>query len=158
MLTKVFYVISVLLASTTVMAQCTNGACGAANAIYKECKYSYTTLSGFRACLCTQKFLVNYDRCKGGWVCPWDGRPETLNNACIALYCPGEFDGGFDAKAFCSGYLPPTSVTTKRTTTTGTTKRTTTTATTKKTTTTGTTIRTTPTLTYGPIPIETGIA
>lgn len=102
MLKNVFYVVSALLASTVVMAQCTNSACTAANAIYKECKYSYTSLRDFQKCLCTEKFLVNYNRCIGGSVCAWDGNPATLNNPCIALYCPGTFDGGFDAKAFCA--------------------------------------------------------
>ncbi|PVF91447.1 hypothetical protein CPB86DRAFT_792050 [Serendipita vermifera] len=122
MFKNVVIVLTALLASTTVSAQCTNAACGVANSIYKECKYSFTALRDFKACLCTQKFLVNYERCLGGSVCAWDGNPDTLNNPCILIYCPGKFEGGFDAKAFCSGKSTPTS------------------------------------LTYSPIPIETGIA
>ncbi|KIM26871.1 hypothetical protein M408DRAFT_178448 [Serendipita vermifera MAFF 305830] len=129
MFKNALYVISVLLASTTVMAQCNNGACTVANSIYKECKYSFTALREFKTCLCTEKFLVNYDRCLNGTICPWDGSPDTLNGPCVKIYCPGKFDGGFDARAFCSGRLPP--ITTKGTV---------------------------PTLTYSPIPIETGIA
>jgi hypothetical protein len=102
MFKNVVLVLTALLASTTVAAQCSNGACGAANAIYKECKYSFTAFRDFQACLCTKKFLVNYERCLNGFVCPWDGNPATLNNPCIALYCPGKFEGGFDAKAFCA--------------------------------------------------------
>ncbi|KAG8770610.1 hypothetical protein FS842_006340 [Serendipita sp. 407] len=97
---------SALIISMTINsanAQCTNGACNAANAIYKECKYRFTALKDFKLCLCTNKFLVNYDRCARGYVCAWDGNPDTLNGACIALYCPGGFAGGFDAKAFCAG-------------------------------------------------------
>ncbi|KAG8812032.1 hypothetical protein FRC19_003420 [Serendipita sp. 401] len=91
------------MAINSANAQCTNGACDAANAIYKECKYSFTALRDFKRCLCTDKFLVNYDRCLSGYVCPWDGNPDTLNGPCVKIYCPGKFAGGFDAKAFCAG-------------------------------------------------------
>ncbi|KAG8753180.1 hypothetical protein FRC14_006351 [Serendipita sp. 396] len=103
MFKNVLFVFTALLtiATVPVMSQCSNGACGAANAIYKECKYSSFTKAAFKKCLCTKKFLVNYQRCLDGWVCAWDGNPATLNNPCIALYCPGTFDGGFDAKSFC---------------------------------------------------------
>ncbi|KIM22101.1 hypothetical protein M408DRAFT_27869 [Serendipita vermifera MAFF 305830] len=103
MFKRVIFVVSALLASTVVTAQCTNNACTAANALYKKCKYSYTAVGDFKACLCTDVFLVNYNRCLGGTVCAWDGNPDHLNNPCIALYCPGTFAGGFDAKAFCAG-------------------------------------------------------
>ncbi len=105
MFRNVLFVLSVLLASSSVMAQCTNSACTSANADYKLCKYSYTIESEFKKCLCTEKFLVNYQRCLGGSVCAWDGIPAHLNQPCIALYCPGTFAGGFDAKAYCSSRL-----------------------------------------------------
>ncbi|KAG8776853.1 hypothetical protein FRB91_007863 [Serendipita sp. 411] len=93
-----------LLTATNVLA-CTNAACQVANSIYKECKYSTTNIDALRKCLCTDKFIVNYNRCLNGFVCAWDGNPSTLNQPCIALYCPGTFDGGFDAIAFCRGTL-----------------------------------------------------
>lgn len=101
MFKNTLYILSALLASTAVMAQCTNGACTLANSLYTECKYSYTTVGDFQKCLCTQKFLVNYGRCLGGKVCAWTG--GSLNAPCIDLYCPGTFAGGFDATEFCSG-------------------------------------------------------
>ncbi|KAG8829824.1 hypothetical protein FRC17_005965 [Serendipita sp. 399] len=99
----------VMSMTIAVMGQCSNGACQVANAIYKECKVSSTSAADFKKCLCTKKFLVNYERCIGGTVCAWDGNPSTLNQPCIDLYCPGTFDGGFDAKAFCEGRLTTSS-------------------------------------------------
>ncbi|KAG8829822.1 hypothetical protein FRC17_005963 [Serendipita sp. 399] len=115
-----------LLAATTVMAQCTNYACQAANAIYQECKYSTFGTDDFQKCLCTDKFLVNYKRCVGGHVCAWDGDPATLGYPCIAVYCPGSFAGGFDANAFCRGNITfgyPSSTSTSKTSTTTTTSK-----------------------------------
>ncbi|KAG8753181.1 hypothetical protein FRC14_006352 [Serendipita sp. 396] len=133
MLGNAFLVLSALLAVVTVpVTACTNGACGVANSIYKECKYKTVTTADFKKCLCTKQFLVNYDRCLAGSVCGWNGDPATLNNPCILIYCPGTFDGGFDAKAFCMNRLVPTSLPTR-------------------------TVRP-PILTLDPIPIETGIA
>ncbi|KAG8820182.1 hypothetical protein FRC19_009088 [Serendipita sp. 401] len=96
--------LSALLTIMTVpaVAQCTNGACTAANNAYTQCKLSTTTTAAFKACLCTNVFLVNYGRCLGGHVCAWDGNPSTLNQPCIDLYCPGTFAGGFDAPVFCA--------------------------------------------------------
>ncbi|KAG8812119.1 hypothetical protein FRC17_002181, partial [Serendipita sp. 399] len=100
---------NVVLAVTTliaimvipVTAQCTNGACTAANNTYKQCKLSTTSAASFKTCLCAGPFLVNYGRCLGGKVCAWDGNKSTLNLPCIDLYCPGTFVGGFDAPVFC---------------------------------------------------------
>ncbi|PVG01492.1 hypothetical protein CPB86DRAFT_781282 [Serendipita vermifera] len=91
-------VIYALLASTAVMAQsgCVNQACIAANKQYQECLYS---VANFKSCLCTKAFLTNYDRCLGGTVCAYD--PTVTRQLCPAVYCPGKFDGGFDAKVFC---------------------------------------------------------
>lgn len=102
MLKNALYVLSALLASTTVMAQCQNNACDLANSLYRECKYSNTNGVAFHHCLCTDKFLVNYDRCLRGYVCAWDGiGPQETD--CIGIYCPGPFVGGFDAKKYCEG-------------------------------------------------------
>ncbi|KAG9053992.1 hypothetical protein FS842_006522 [Serendipita sp. 407] len=90
------------IATVPVTAQCTNGACTAANDIYTQCQLSTTTTAAFKTCLCTQIFLVNYGRCLNGVVCAWDGNPSTLGGVCVDLYCPGTFDGGFDATAYCS--------------------------------------------------------
>jgi hypothetical protein len=102
MLKTTLYLLSVLATSTVVLAQCTNNACTFVNEAYKQCKMDVTTIAGFKTCLCTNQFLVNYERCQNGTVCAWDGNPDTLNNPCILIYCPGEFVGGFDAKEFCS--------------------------------------------------------
>lgn len=101
MLKNTLYVFSALLASTTVMASC-NAACDLANSIYTECKYSYTTVGDFQSCLCTDKFLVNYDRCLSGYICAWDG-VGPKETPCVKIYCTAPFAGGFDAEAFCSG-------------------------------------------------------
>ncbi|PVF92695.1 hypothetical protein CPB86DRAFT_790918 [Serendipita vermifera] len=104
MFKNALYILSALAASTVVLGQCTNYACNSANDHYKECQANFadTTSSDFKACLCTNQFLVNYQRCSSGYVCAWDGNPGTLNQPCITLYCEGEFVGGFDAAAFCA--------------------------------------------------------
>ncbi|KAG8829823.1 hypothetical protein FRC17_005964 [Serendipita sp. 399] len=93
--------------TVAVMGQCTNRACDVANALYKECRISSTSVADFKKCLCTKKFLNNYQRCLNGVVCPWTG--ETSIEVCVPLYCPGKFDGGFDAKAFCEDRLTTSS-------------------------------------------------
>ncbi|KAG8753179.1 hypothetical protein FRC14_006350 [Serendipita sp. 396] len=104
MFRNVILTLSALLAIVTVpaVAQCTNGACTSANNTYKQCKLSTTTTAAFKACLCTNVFLVNYGRCLNGVVCAWDGSRTGLNQPCITLYCPGTFAGGFDAPVFCA--------------------------------------------------------
>ncbi|KIM21489.1 hypothetical protein M408DRAFT_12528 [Serendipita vermifera MAFF 305830] len=97
------YLLSALLVSAVAMAQCTNEACDVMNSIYSECKYGNSVVEDFKTCLCTEEFLEDYKRCLGGYVCPY---PATI---CITLYCPGTFNGGFDAPAFCSGSLSLTS-------------------------------------------------
>ncbi|PVG01493.1 hypothetical protein CPB86DRAFT_870935 [Serendipita vermifera] len=101
---NIFYM---LLASTAVMAQsgCVNQACIAANNQYKEC-LSRRDYAAFKSCLCTKKFLINYERCLNGTVCAYDD--TTSIQVCVPLYCPGKFDGGFDPKAFCGVSGPST--------------------------------------------------
>ncbi|KAG8829825.1 hypothetical protein FRC17_005966 [Serendipita sp. 399] len=148
MFRNAFVVLSTLLAIATIPGAiaCTNNACIAANTIYKECKLKATSLAEFKKCLCTKRFLVNYERCIGGTVCAWDGNPDTLNSPCILIYCPGTFDGGFDAKAYCAGRDPSLFSTAPPISTKPITR------------TIGPITRTIPIPPYSPIPIETGIA
>ncbi|PVF92865.1 hypothetical protein CPB86DRAFT_743588 [Serendipita vermifera] len=91
------YTLALLFTSTLAVPQtgtCTNEACIAANNQYQSCLANYS--SDLKPCLCTEEFLSNYDRCLGGTICPW---PATV---CVKIYCPGTFDGGFDAKEFCA--------------------------------------------------------
>jgi hypothetical protein len=103
MLIRPFYAISLIVAGTTIATRCVNKACVYANTHYKECILGACAYSNFQSCLCTERFLVNYDRCTRGIICDWDGDPNTLNEPCILIACPGTFDAGFDAKEFCSG-------------------------------------------------------
>ncbi|PVF93765.1 hypothetical protein CPB86DRAFT_88089 [Serendipita vermifera] len=103
MFKRALYALTVLAASTLVAAQCTNDACTSANTDYKTCKLITVSSAAFKTCLCTKKFLVNYDRCIKGTICAWDGDPATIGDPCPAIVCPGTFDGGFDAAAFCAG-------------------------------------------------------
>ncbi|KIM21490.1 hypothetical protein M408DRAFT_103426 [Serendipita vermifera MAFF 305830] len=100
------YLLSAILVSTAAMAQCTNEACNVMNSIYNECKYSNTGVQDFKSCLCNQTFLEDYQRCESGFVCPYP------IDTCVKIYCPGTFDGGFDAPAFCSGSSSLTSAAT----------------------------------------------
>ncbi|PVG01491.1 hypothetical protein CPB86DRAFT_781280 [Serendipita vermifera] len=100
MFKSVIYALTILLTGTTVMAQtssCVNDACTVANNVYKNCLLSY--YADFKTCLCTKKFLNNYDRCLHGTICAWE--ETTSVQYCPLIYCPGKFDGGFDANAFC---------------------------------------------------------
>jgi hypothetical protein len=102
MFKTLFYTLPLLVASTTVTAQCVNNACTEANRDYKSCKKSVETQEELKTCLCTQKFLVNYDRCLRGVICAWDGDPTHSITTCPAVVCIGTFNGSFDAKAFCA--------------------------------------------------------
>ncbi|PVF93764.1 hypothetical protein CPB86DRAFT_789777, partial [Serendipita vermifera] len=104
MLKPLFYAFTLLVAATAAATNTCNKACGYVNDHYKQCILGECAHARFKSCLCTKRFLVNYDRCSSGLICEWDGRPETLNQPCPAIACvpPGSFDGGFDAKAFCS--------------------------------------------------------
>ncbi|PVF94307.1 hypothetical protein CPB86DRAFT_50691 [Serendipita vermifera] len=101
------YVLSLLLAATAVAA-CENEACNYINSHYTQCLSNSPSKTAFKKCLCTKRFLVNYDRCQTGFICDWDG-VEPLTEPCPKIYCPGEFIGGFDAKKFCAlGPVTPT--------------------------------------------------
>jgi hypothetical protein len=101
MFKNAFYVLSLLLVATSVTAQCENAACGYINDHYKECKTGTTTEADFKTCLCTKRFLVNYDRCESGFICDWDG-VEPLDEICPTIFCTEPFVGGFDARAYCA--------------------------------------------------------
>jgi hypothetical protein len=103
------YYFVLLVTSTVVAAQCTNYACVNMNYHYYLCRLVEATFSDFKPCLCTQQFLVNYDRCLRGSVCAWDGDPEKLDGPCVAEYCPGIFEGSFDPAEFCTQGTPPPS-------------------------------------------------
>ncbi|PVF92863.1 hypothetical protein CPB86DRAFT_790716 [Serendipita vermifera] len=100
------YTFAILVASTIAVPQisgtCPNQACTAANNQYKTCLAS--SWNNIKPCLCTEEFLSNYGRCLGGTICPWPAR------ICSTVYCPGTFDGGFDANYFCGVTSASTSV------------------------------------------------
>ncbi|PVF97139.1 hypothetical protein CPB86DRAFT_673488, partial [Serendipita vermifera] len=102
MLSGSSYTILLLCAVSAVTAQCTNNACIYMNSLYQFCNSTKVAPSPFKSCLCTEIFLVNYDRCKRGSVCPWYGDPEKLEGPCVDEFCPGEFKGGFRADEFCA--------------------------------------------------------
>ncbi|PVG01490.1 hypothetical protein CPB86DRAFT_76391 [Serendipita vermifera] len=94
------YTFTLLLTSAVVVVQvggCVNQACIAANNQYQDYLTNYS--DNLKPCLCTQKFLINYDCCLRGKICAWNG--SSSSQLCPAVYCPGTFDGGFDAKFFC---------------------------------------------------------
>jgi hypothetical protein len=101
MFKKAIYVLSLLLAASSVAAQCENEACNYINSHYKECLVISPTKALYKKCLCTKRFLVNYDRCEAGFICDWDG-VEPESEPCPRIYCPGKFIGGFDARKFCA--------------------------------------------------------
>jgi hypothetical protein len=100
MLKSTIYALSLLLAAT-VVAACENEACNYINSHYTECLNTSISKAAFKKCLCTKRFLVNYNRCMTGFICEWDG-VEPLTEPCEKIYCPGTFIGGYDAAKFCA--------------------------------------------------------
>ena len=77
---------TLLVVISTFMAPvmgCRNAACEFVELHARRCSFS----NAYAACLCSERFKVNYSRCMRGMACAWDGVSDPNLGACTAMHC-----------------------------------------------------------------------